>query len=172
VGAYDLWQNDHDCFIARSRVVTSAQRFRGSRIMQRRQFTRLSLFLFGLGLADCSKNQVESTKGFTINRSNSLRIWWSQGYYPEETDALKEIIARWKQKSGIKVELTLLSEKDTLKELNNAIAAGNPPDILYSIEADTKIIPRLAWNNQLADVSEVVEPLENLYTGSVIQNVR
>ncbi|NEO45537.1 MAG: hypothetical protein F6J98_27445 [Moorea sp. SIO4G2] len=47
--------------------------------MQRRQFTRLSLFLFGLGLAECSKNQVESTKGFTINRGNSLRIWWSQG---------------------------------------------------------------------------------------------
>ncbi|NEP26849.1 ABC transporter substrate-binding protein [Moorena sp. SIO3I6] len=139
--------------------------------MQRRQFTRLSLFLFGLGLADCSKNQVESTKGFTINRSNSLRIWWSQGYYPEETDALKEIIARWTQKSGIKVELSLLSEKDTLKELNNAIAAGNPPDIFYSIEADTQIIPRLAWNNQLADVSEVVEPLEKLYTGSVLQSV-
>ncbi|NEP09835.1 MAG: carbohydrate ABC transporter substrate-binding protein [Symploca sp. SIO2C1] len=142
--------------------------------MQRREFARLSsLFLLGLGLTQCANNPQSSKQESTSKKKNSdeLNIWWQQGFYPEETDALDKIIADWEKESGIKVKLNVIPQKDILKEIESAIASNNTPDIFYAGVADLTIIPRLAWNNQLADVSEVIEPLEDLYSKSVLSGV-
>lgn len=141
--------------------------------MHRRQFNRLLWFSVGLGLAGCqiatSSNKQSNVE--YVNQSNNLSIWWQQGFYPEETDALEKIITEWEQKSGIKVELTIIPQKDILREMDSALISGDLPDIFYAGVADLTIIPRLAWNNQLADVSEVIEPLKNLYSKSVVSGV-
>ncbi len=143
--------------------------------MKRRQFTLLSLFLMGLGLTNCSRSgsRVETLEQSSSSRSNSdgnsLRIWWSQGFYPEETEALQKIVNDWENNSNIKVELTLYSEKDLPKQVENALTTGNLPDILYGQDADWTMIPRLAWNNQLVDVSDIIQ--ENLYSSTALQGV-
>ncbi|NES19060.1 MAG: carbohydrate ABC transporter substrate-binding protein [Symploca sp. SIO3E6] len=141
-------------------------------MMQRREFTRLSSwFLLGLGLTQCATNPQSSTPESSSKNNDELSIWWQQGFYPEETDALAQIIAEWEKETGIKVVLDIIPQKDILKEIESAIASGNTPDIFYAGVADLTIIPRLAWNNQLADVSEVIEPLEDLYSKSVLAGV-
>ena len=57
------------------------------------------------------------------------------------------------------------------KEIEGAISSDKTPDILYAGLADLIIIPRLAWNNQLADVSEVIEPMGGLYSKSALESV-
>ncbi|MGK7878390.1 MAG: extracellular solute-binding protein [Xenococcaceae cyanobacterium] len=140
--------------------------------MRRRKFTQLSSwFLLGLGLAQCTNNSKSVTEKSTSDKSDALRIWWQQGFYPEETDAIEKIIAEWEQESGIQAKLDIIPQKDILKEIESAIASGNPPDIFYAGVGDLTIIPRLAWNNQLADVSEVIDPLKDWYSESVLGGV-
>jgi len=139
--------------------------------MKRRQFTNLSLFLLGLTLTNCGQ-RPDSQTTVTSSGGDSVRIWWSQGFYPEETEAIRQLVQRWEDESGLPVELTLYSEGDILQEAERAIAAGNPPDILYSHDADLTFIPKLAWNNQLADVSDVIEAAQSFYTPTVLNAVK
>jgi len=139
--------------------------------MKRRQFTNLSLFLLGLTLANCGQNP-ESQTTVTSSGGDSVRVWWSQGFYPEETEAIRQLVQQWEADSGLPVELTLYSEGDILQEAERAIAAGNPPDVLYSHDADLTFIPQLAWNNQLADVSDVIQAAQSLYPPTVLSAVR
>lgn len=142
----------------------------GYQIMKRRQFTNLSLFLLGLTLANCGQRPESQTT--TSSGGESVRIWWSQGFYPEETEAIRQLVQQWETESGLPVELTLYSEGDILQEAERAIAAGNPPDVLYSHDADLTFIPKLAWNNQLADVSDAIEAAQSFYTPTVLNAVK
>lgn len=146
-------------------------------MMKRREFTLLSLFLMGLGLTNCnnSGSQVESLAQSTSSNSNTdtnmLRVWWSQGFYPEETEALQSIVREWEQKSKMKVELSLYSEKDLPKQVESALTTGDYPDILYGQDADWTLIPRLAWDNKLVDVSDIIKANNSHYSSTAVQGV-
>ena len=139
--------------------------------MRRSQFIRLFyLFLLGLGLGNCDNNSSKSTKP-SREVSNELRIWWHRGFYPEESEAIEKIVANWKQNTGIAVRLTFISDRDVVGELKNALSQGNPPDIFFSETADLTIVPHLAWNNQLVDVSEILEYLKDSYSENALKSV-
>ena len=38
-------------------------------------------------------------------RAADLVVWWEQGFYPEEDQAVREMVAAFEQKTGKKVEL-------------------------------------------------------------------
>ena len=139
--------------------------------MKRRDFNRISLFLLGMGITNCTNLPLRQPKPDNDD-NNALQIWWQEGFYPEETDALKKIIHEWEEKSGQPVELNLRPLKDIFKELKSAIDSGNPPDLFYSNQADLNLIPNLAWNNQLANVADVIEPIKDLYTDKAIAGVQ
>lgn len=137
--------------------------------MRHRILTILLLFLITFGLITCA-NQT-STNQPNANRDTSFRIWWNEGYFPEETATIRKIVAAWEKQSGKKANLTIYSEKDLAREVKNAIERDNPPDILYSYSGDFSLIPRLAWQNKLADISDVIQPAKDLYEPSALQAV-
>lgn len=144
--------------------------------MKRRTFINRGLWFFlGLGLSNCTPDSPSppptKTEGGVAD-DNVLKIWWQEGFYPEETDAIRQIVAGWEAGTGNAVELTLIAQKDMISQVEQAIAADTLPDICYSGVGDLAIFPRLAWNNQLVDVSEVIEPLEELYDPEVLRGVR
>lgn len=100
--------------------------------------------------------------------ADTLRIFWNQGFYPEEDLALQEFIAFWEAESGIEVELSLYSSDDILNQATVALENGNPPDILFAHRADYTLQPRWAWEGKLVDVSEVLEPYEDEYTAAAL----
>ncbi|MFG6093768.1 ABC transporter substrate-binding protein [Leptothoe sp. ISB3NOV94-8A] len=140
--------------------------------MQRRKFAQLSLFGLGGLIASCTRGQQVSTPN-DIPSENKLKIWWQEGFYPEEIDALKQIIEVWKTQSQIEVELNVIPQKDILAALDRALSTGTEdiPDIFYSGSADLTSIPRLAWNGELADVSDVIQPIKQYYTDNVLDGV-
>ena len=140
-------------------------------MMKRRHFNRLSLFFFGYILASCTGGKPQTSKSTNKDNSDSLQIWWQEGFYPEETDALDDIIASWEQKSAQKVKLTTISQKDMLKEIESAIAADKLPDICYTGVGDLAIFPQLAWNDQLVEVDDVIAPLKDKYDPNVLTGV-
>lgn len=137
--------------------------------MRHRILTVFLLFLITFGLITCT-NQP-SNKSSNQNRDTSFRIWWNEGYFPEETATIRKIVAAWEKQSGKKANLTIYSEKDLNREVKNAIERDNPPDILYSYSGDFSLMPRLAWQNKLADVSDVIQPAKDLYEPSALQAV-
>lgn len=138
--------------------------------MRRRDFNLLSLFFLGLGLANCT-NTSQPTSPPSVKTDDKFRIWWNEGYFPEETEAIRQLVAAWEKQSGLKAELTIYSEKDLARETNNAIDSGNLPDVLYSYSADFTLFPRLAWDGLLADVSDVIQPIKDIYSSSALAAV-
>lgn len=139
--------------------------------MKRRRFTWLTCqFLTGIGVVSCM-NTSDTPPEASRAQADTLEIWWEEGFYPEEIDTLKQLILTWEQESSVKVDLKVIPQKDILTDLNNAIDAGNPPDIFYSGSGDLTVIPRLAWDNRLADVSDIISPLQDTYSQNALEGV-
>jgi multiple sugar transport system substrate-binding protein len=137
--------------------------------MRRRQFNQLSLCLAGLGLASCSDSALLNNR--VPEKNSKFRIWWIQSFYPSETEALSQIVSEWEKKNNTKVEITFYNDGSVNRDAENALNNGNPPDILFSNTAEFSLYPRLAWQNKLVDVSEVVEPVKNLFSPIALKAV-
>jgi multiple sugar transport system substrate-binding protein len=151
-----------------------SQSLKTARLVMAKRLTSLLLFFFlafglCLGLSNCTSQNMSTSN--SSGGSNDFRIWWNEGYFPEETEAFRKILADWEKSSGQKVSLTIYSEKDLSREIKNAIDNNTPPDIFYSYSADFNLIPKLAWDGKLADVSSVIEPVKNLYLPSALKAV-
>lgn len=141
--------------------------------MKRRTFSQLSLCALGGTLISCSAAKKNPITPNSNASDKSLKIWWQEGFYPEEIDTLKRIIEDWKVQSQVDVDLRVIPQKDILAALDRALTQGadDIPDIFYSGSADLTTIPRLAWNGGLVDVSDVIQPIENYYTPNVLEGV-
>ncbi len=132
-----------------------------------RQLLSTLPLVLSLVLAGCNTNSLNPT----TPENKSLQVWWSEGYYPEETDAIQSTINEWEKTSQSDVELTFYSEKDLIQQAQNAIAAGKPPDIIYGYSIDLVLVPKLAWNDKLVEVSSVINPLKNDFSPEAIESV-
>jgi len=137
--------------------------------MRRRQFNQLSLFLAGLGLASCSDSAVLNYR--VPEKTSKFRVWWIQSFYPAETEALSQIVAEWEKNNNTKVEITFYNDGSVNRDAENALNNGNPPDILFSNTAEFALYPKLAWQNKLVDVTDVVEPVKSLFSPIALKAV-
>lgn len=118
--------------------------------IDRRGFLRAGgLLAAGIGATPL----IAGCKGSTGSDSNGLTIWWNQGYYPEEDQAAKDIVTKWEKKTGKKADLQLYGTTDIVTKEQSAVAAGEPPDIIYAQKGFT---PTYAFQGKLEDVSEVI----------------
>ena len=132
----------------------------------------IGLFLSTILLISCGEKITESTINLKTNSEpDTLTIWWNKSYYIQEDEAIESIISAWQRKTGKKVSLSLMSQDDIIKDTENAMAAGNPPDIVFAQRADDSSIPRWAWDGKLADISDVIEPLKETYSNAALQSV-
>ncbi len=144
--------------------------------MKRRHFINRALwFSLGVGLSSCGQPELASPDGdgkASSGDGESLKVWWQEGFYPEESDAIREIAAQWEKGSGKKVDLTLIAQKDMIGQIENALSAKTLPDVCYTGVGDLAVFPRMAWNGQLVDVSDVLKPLEKFYDPEALRGVR
>lgn len=140
--------------------------------IRRRVFTFFLLFLMVFGLVTCTNlGKQQPNSSAPTAKASGFRVWWQQGFYPEETEAIRQMVADWEKKSGMKADLTFYSDKDIVRETNNALKAGTPPDLLFNPMIDLTLIPKLAWENKLADVTDVIAPLKNQFDPAALQAV-
>jgi multiple sugar transport system substrate-binding protein len=130
-----------------------------------RLFERIILFLLAFSLVllvGCVQSSSKSAQT-SPSQPEALRIYWRRGFFPEEDQALQQVIADWERKSSIPVELSLLSPDDVLNQAVVALENGDPPDIVFAHRADYTIEPRWAMEDKLMDVSDVVATVKNQY---------
>lgn len=130
----------------------------------------IGLFLFSLLITNCGEQTTESTIK-TSAKNDTLTIWWTRSYYIQEDEALKAAIRAWQGKTGKTINFSFVSQDDIVKDTQNALKAGNPPDIVYGSRVDDSMSSRWASEGKLADVSDVVEPLKDVYSDAAVQSV-
>ncbi|MEB3211338.1 MAG: ABC transporter substrate-binding protein [Leptolyngbyaceae bacterium] len=146
-------------------------------MISRRSFTRLSLFGLGLGLANCTvRSDFSALHGYSSSnaKNSDLTIWWEQGYLPEENAGILDLVQQWENASGLNVNLKLMHITVLEQELLKAIAQPENyevPDLVFAISLDANLAPKLAWDNHLTDVSDLIEPYRELYTPDALLQV-
>jgi multiple sugar transport system substrate-binding protein len=94
--------------------------------------------------------------------SADLVVWWDKGFYAQEDEALREIMAAFEQRSGKRVELVLHGLTEFENKLPAAIEAGRPPDIAWGVSVDS-FIPEWAFHDRLVDLTDTIGAFLNLF---------
>ncbi|WP_237266027.1 ABC transporter substrate-binding protein [Tolypothrix bouteillei] len=132
----------------------------------------LKILIFSLLTSSCSYlSQHSSPPLANSSKSKTLTIWWDKGSNIEEDDALIKLIKDWEKRSGNQAKLTFYSNDDLPERTRKAIQSGNPPDIVMGSSAERELIPHLAWEGKLEDVSDVIEPVKNNYSEAALEAV-
>jgi multiple sugar transport system substrate-binding protein len=98
-------------------------------------------------------------------RSADLVVWWEKGFYPQEDEAVREIVAAFEQKTDTQVELVLVPYDETYDKTQAALAAGQPPDFVLPREG----VPQWAYQGQLADLEDALGPVLPLFDADAIE---
>ena len=93
-----------------------------------------------------------------------LTVWWTQGFYKAENDAVIGWMAEWEKRNNTKVNLTIMNGPDVITKLIAGMQVGDVPDVVHTVTGDRFLVPRAAWNDQLEDVSDVVESQKAEFT--------
>jgi multiple sugar transport system substrate-binding protein len=88
-------------------------------------------------------------------RAADLVVWWEKGYYAQEDEAVREIVAAFEEKSGKQVDLVLQQQKELPVKIAAALQAGQPPDFAFGMDASS-YVAGWAFNDQLVDLSEAI----------------
>ncbi len=98
-------------------------------------------------------------------QSADLVVWWEQGYYPGEDEALAEIIAAFEQETGKQVELVFYPLPELPGKVEAALETGQPPDFAFGLLL-VSYVPKWALEDRLVDLSDAVGHFSDLFDPS------
>jgi multiple sugar transport system substrate-binding protein len=99
-----------------------------------------------------------------------LVVWWDEGYYAEESEAVWEIIAAFEQGSGKQVELLLYPQDKLPYKINAALEVGQPPDFAFGFDLNEHDA-RWAFEDRLVDISDVIGHFSDLFDPDALASV-
>ena len=95
-------------------------------------------------------------------RGADLVVWWHEGYYAEEDQALRDVIAAFEQESGKEVELVFRPMEELPDEITAALEAGQPPDFVFGFWLGS-YAPEWALEDRLVDLSDTIGHFSDLF---------
>ena len=78
-------------------------------------------------------------------------------------------MADWEKRTGTKVNLTFMNGPDLITKLIAGMQVGDVPDLVHSVTGDRFLVPRAAWNDQLEDVTDVMETQKTEFTDRAVR---
>ena len=144
-----------------------------------RYIKHISLFLtIALAIIACNSvakidRQSLQTDSTPVTQSpqekNVVEIWWDKGFNPEEDEALQELVNNWEEQTGNKIKLSFYGTDELFQKVERELHSGDLPDLIAMFKGEKSPTTRLAWSGKLADVSEVVEPIKDIYTEDILK---
>jgi multiple sugar transport system substrate-binding protein len=101
-------------------------------------------------------------------RAADLVVWWEEGFYPQEDEAVAEIVASFEQATGKSVELVQYGQGEIMKQAERSLQAGAPPDFLFSTVIQAGVA-RWAYEDRLADLQGGLTPVLDLFDADTIE---
>jgi multiple sugar transport system substrate-binding protein len=99
-----------------------------------------------------------------------LVVWWEKGFYPQEDEAVSEIIAAFEQETGKLVELDLYVQDDIPGKIEAALQSRRPPDFAFDVLLQDHIGP-WASQDRLADLSDAIGGFSSLFDPDTLASV-
>jgi multiple sugar transport system substrate-binding protein len=103
-------------------------------------------------------------------RAADLVVWWDEGRYAEEDEAVKEIIAAFEHDTGKQIELVFQSEEEHPEALAAALGAGKPPDYAFGFLL-VNYLGQWAVEDRLVDLSEAIGHFADLFEPDVLASM-
>ena len=91
-----------------------------------------------------------------------LVVWWEKGFYPEEDEAVREIIAAFEQETGKQVELVFHPQAELPARSWRRSRPASPPDFAFGFWLAT-YIPKWALEDRLVDLTDAVGHFSDLF---------
>jgi multiple sugar transport system substrate-binding protein len=104
--------------------------------------------------------------------AGEVTVWWTQGFYEQENKAVVDAMAAWEKRTGTKVNLSIINGPDVITKLIAGMQVGDVPDLVHSVTGDRFLVPRAAWNDQLEDLSDVLDSQKSELIPTAIQASR
>ncbi|MDJ0651290.1 MAG: ABC transporter substrate-binding protein [Xenococcaceae cyanobacterium MO_188.B19] len=137
-------------------------------------YCAVAFFTFTVTVS-CSQNQQSNQspiqKSHTGLNQTELNIWWEKGFNLREDEAFRTIIDDWERATGNKVKVSFYPTNELSEKVARTVRSGNFPDLIMSQKANPTLYPRLAWDNKLEDVSDVIEPVKDSYPEHILKAV-
>ncbi len=95
-------------------------------------------------------------------RAADLVVWWDKGYYAQEDEAVREIVAAFEHASGKQVDFVLHPSAQLPFDIAAALDAGRPPDFAFGFDLPEHVA-RWAFEDRLVDLSDAIGPFSNLF---------
>lgn len=105
----------------------------------------------------------------TAAAGEKLVVWWNKGYYPEEDAAMQKIVKDFEAKQKVEVDLSFTAQEDLLKKITAALIARRVPDVAFCFFNDWQVVPKYGWDDQLADVSDLIKELRPRYNEKMLE---
>jgi multiple sugar transport system substrate-binding protein len=93
----------------------------------------------------------------------TLVVYWTKGFYPQEDKALDDMVAKFEKKTGVKVELSRYSPQESVPKAVAALDSGTPPDVAYGDVFDFQVAGKWAFEGQLEDLSVILVPMKSSF---------
>jgi multiple sugar transport system substrate-binding protein len=91
-----------------------------------------------------------------------LVVWWEQGFYPQEDEAVREIIAAFEQKIGKQVELGFYPQQELPERLQAALEVGHLPDFAFGTRVRA-YFTEWAFDDRLVELTDTVGHFSDLF---------
>jgi multiple sugar transport system substrate-binding protein len=101
-------------------------------------------------------------------KAADLVVWWEKGYYGQEDEAVREIVAAFEQETGKQVELVFQQQNELPQKILAALDAGHPPDFAFGIWI-VENVGQWAFDDRLADLSDAVGHFSDLFDSDALE---
>jgi multiple sugar transport system substrate-binding protein len=101
----------------------------------------------------------------------TLVVYWTKGFYPQEDKALDDMVAKFEKKTGVKVELSRYSPQESVPKAVAALDSGTPPDVAYGDVFDFQVAGKWAAEGRLEDLSDILTPMKANFLPVTLETV-
>ncbi len=98
--------------------------------------------------------------------ATTATVWWTQGFVPDEDVAFRKLVEDYQKQSGNKIDYSIIPFAPLRQKMISAITSGDVPDAMEY--ADFQFLPSTAWQDQMIDVSDIVEPQKSHYIDTAL----
>ena len=99
-----------------------------------------------------------------------LVVWWNEGYYAQEGEAVREIIAAFEERTGKQVELVLHPEQELPDKVVAAVEAGEPNSTSRSASSTSDTRAR-AYEGRPVDLTDAIGHFADLFDRDALDAV-
>jgi multiple sugar transport system substrate-binding protein len=101
----------------------------------------------------------------------TLVVYWTKGFYPQEDKALDDMVAKFEKKTGVKIELSRYSPQESVPKAVAALDSGTPPDVAYGDVFDFQVAGKWAAEGRLEDLSDILTPMKGNFLPVTLETV-